>query len=544
MGDVTFFAYPDPFIWWQVALYLVAVAWGALVIGCFGVGGGAVYAPLMLLLPGMNPQVVIGSIFCGVTPSSAIRTYQLWRYGRLNLRESVPLMLGSGGGALIGQGLLLVVPSVVVSFNAFVAIFAGITIQKKMLAERRAKLAAAAAIEATQTQRDVDVEIPEDSLGTPRLGPAPGAGVGQISNPSLCGDETKETKTGRRDYSKDSEADSSKRSWNFGGHASPMPSLASSAVKPVRPSCWMLGCPILPGWGGTPYNQRPMSRAQQVEATTFGADPDFAVYDPASASASAKPSRTALKAGKASAAEPSDADGVVHLDNVKLSYNEHQNHTAPFPLEVVEAAFGIHRGHEDSHSTYSSKHSKQSSHFRSHDYDRGALKVGGPSGPTSGASPNVVADDPALALKPLPQAGVSPMQDKSGFLLTKNREVISKVAIGFIAATASSISGTGGPLILFPLYMAYDPSINMKNLVGLSAPFAMVTVCFSAIGALFVGSIDFGISLLMFLVAVTFTLTGGVLMERMGDSSLKLGVGIVLILVGLMVIVRSTLSII
>jgi uncharacterized membrane protein YfcA len=46
-------------------MYYVVVFWGAGVIGVFGIGGGAVFVPAMLMLPGMKAPVAVGSVFFG-----------------------------------------------------------------------------------------------------------------------------------------------------------------------------------------------------------------------------------------------------------------------------------------------------------------------------------------------------------------------------------------------------------------------------------------------------------------------------------------------
>eukprot|EP00444_Apocalathium_aciculiferum_P067023 CAMPEP_0183562490 /NCGR_PEP_ID=MMETSP0371-20130417/97826_1 /TAXON_ID=268820 /ORGANISM="Peridinium aciculiferum, Strain PAER-2" /LENGTH=110 /DNA_ID=CAMNT_0025771197 /DNA_START=46 /DNA_END=376 /DNA_ORIENTATION=- len=82
----------------------------------------------------------------------------------------------------------------------------------------------------------------------------------------------------------------------------------------------------------------------------------------------------------------------------------------------------------------------------------------------------------------------------------------------------------------------------MKTLVGLSSPFSLVTISFGAIGALSFGSVDFGMAAIQCFVSLVFFLAGGIMMERMGDSALKLSVGIVLIMVGFSVAIRTTMA--
>lgn len=58
----SFFDTPDPLVWWHVLLVAIAIAVASFVIGVFGVAGGVVYVPALLMLPGVvakNKQLSI-----------------------------------------------------------------------------------------------------------------------------------------------------------------------------------------------------------------------------------------------------------------------------------------------------------------------------------------------------------------------------------------------------------------------------------------------------------------------------------------------------
>lgn len=104
-------ALPTEIIWWQLASYAVALAWGEFMVGCLGVGGAALATSLLLNLPGMTPARAAGSVFLGLVPVSMARMAQLLYFRRLALCKALPLMLGAAMGGLPGQLLLPHLPS-------------------------------------------------------------------------------------------------------------------------------------------------------------------------------------------------------------------------------------------------------------------------------------------------------------------------------------------------------------------------------------------------------------------------------------------------
>jgi hypothetical protein len=123
------------------------------------------------------------------------------------------------------------------------------------------------------------------------------------------------------------------------------------------------------------------------------------------------------------------------------------------------------------------------------------------------------------------------------------RQKLLMFSTGLIGGYLSSLSGTGGPLILFPLWTLLDPRISMKTLVSYSTPFAFTLVCFSFVGALLFGDVEMGVAMVSWVVSVSFVLFGGCMMERLGESSLKLSIGLILVMVGCAVAIRTLVDI-
>lgn len=325
MFDITFFAFPTEIIWWQLPAYSVAAASGALIVGCFGIGGGAVFTPLLLMLPGITPTVAAGSVFVGLLPVSVARIVQLIYFGRLNFPKVLPLRLGSPIGALLGQLALPHLPSQAVAMLvAVLTIWAGVQTHRRLLREFRLERAASRS-----------------------------------------------------------------------------------------------------------------TAAQDVEAS--------------------RPAQTGLEEVLAPVSE--EQAGQAEAD--------HEN--------GCRAVFTLDR-------------------------------------PTS--------------------------TTRQWWL-----QMLFRFFVAVLTSFISSLSGTGSHLILFPLAMALDPNIDMKDLVAMSLPFAAFLIISSAVGALLVGQVDLGLAAIIASVGTVFSLLGGQMGEKMGDSKMKAGLGAWLIFVGLAVAVHTCIEI-
>jgi uncharacterized membrane protein YfcA len=67
---IAWFDTPDPLVWWHVALVALAFSIASFVIGIFGLAGGVIYVPALLMLPGMEPVTAVSTMFLACFPMS------------------------------------------------------------------------------------------------------------------------------------------------------------------------------------------------------------------------------------------------------------------------------------------------------------------------------------------------------------------------------------------------------------------------------------------------------------------------------------------
>ena len=80
---------------------------GGLVGGLFGVGGGLIFVPLLILLRNFDPHVAIGTSFAAIIPTAAIGAYRHFAAQSVDWKTALLLILFSVIGAWIGSGLSL-----------------------------------------------------------------------------------------------------------------------------------------------------------------------------------------------------------------------------------------------------------------------------------------------------------------------------------------------------------------------------------------------------------------------------------------------------
>eukprot|EP01059_Diplonema_ambulator_P033061 TRINITY_DN6764_c0_g1_i1.p1 TRINITY_DN6764_c0_g1~~TRINITY_DN6764_c0_g1_i1.p1 ORF type:complete len:354 (+),score=33.17 TRINITY_DN6764_c0_g1_i1:424-1485(+) len=114
--NVTFFAYPDPVVWWQVILALLGQAVGAFCAGCVGTGG-VLWVPMLMMLPKMEAKVAIGSTFVAVFFCNLMKTYVWHRAGKILWKRSMDFAIPAIPGALCGAVLVPYLPSTILAIG-------------------------------------------------------------------------------------------------------------------------------------------------------------------------------------------------------------------------------------------------------------------------------------------------------------------------------------------------------------------------------------------------------------------------------------------
>jgi hypothetical protein len=80
--------------------------------GMFGIGGGIVIVPALVLVAKMNPETAIGtSLAALLLPVGALGAWQYYRYGFLEVRPAAWVALGLLVGAWLGANLALKLPA-------------------------------------------------------------------------------------------------------------------------------------------------------------------------------------------------------------------------------------------------------------------------------------------------------------------------------------------------------------------------------------------------------------------------------------------------
>lgn len=90
-------------------LMFVVIGLGAGVLsGLFGIGGGVVIVPALMLVAAMKPQMATGtSLGALLLPVGALGVYEYYRAGHFNVRASLLIALGLFIGAWFGAKLAL-----------------------------------------------------------------------------------------------------------------------------------------------------------------------------------------------------------------------------------------------------------------------------------------------------------------------------------------------------------------------------------------------------------------------------------------------------
>lgn len=85
-------------------ILFIAIGLGAGVLaGMFGIGGGIVIGPALILLAGFAPQLATGtSLGALLLPVGALGAWEYWRRGNLNIPAALWIALGLFFGAWFG----------------------------------------------------------------------------------------------------------------------------------------------------------------------------------------------------------------------------------------------------------------------------------------------------------------------------------------------------------------------------------------------------------------------------------------------------------
>jgi uncharacterized membrane protein YfcA len=94
--------------------------------GLFGVGGGVIIVPLLVLWLGVDERLATGTSLAAIVVIAAVATAVHGAYGNVHVREGVLVGVPAVAGVLIGTGLQQRIPSKTISlvFSALLVVVA------------------------------------------------------------------------------------------------------------------------------------------------------------------------------------------------------------------------------------------------------------------------------------------------------------------------------------------------------------------------------------------------------------------------------------
>lgn len=92
--------------------YLVIGVIAGILSGLFGIGGGIIIVPALLLITRMNPETAVGTSLASLLlPVGGLGAYRYYRDGLVEIRPAVLIAVGLFLGAWLGARLALKLPA-------------------------------------------------------------------------------------------------------------------------------------------------------------------------------------------------------------------------------------------------------------------------------------------------------------------------------------------------------------------------------------------------------------------------------------------------
>jgi uncharacterized protein len=91
----------------DIVLFIVLGATAGLLAGVFGVGGGVLMVPAMVLLLGFEQHLAAGTSLLVIIPTAVVGTVTHWRHHLVEPRQALLLAVGGMIGAVFGGTVAL-----------------------------------------------------------------------------------------------------------------------------------------------------------------------------------------------------------------------------------------------------------------------------------------------------------------------------------------------------------------------------------------------------------------------------------------------------
>ena len=117
----------------MIAAALIGIVAGV-VAGMFGVGGGALFVPALVIFVGMGHVEAEATSLLAIVPVAIVGAWRQHRYGNLDLRDGLTVGLLAIGGAIAGVVIANAVPerALEIGFAALLLFVAGQLVRRAL----------------------------------------------------------------------------------------------------------------------------------------------------------------------------------------------------------------------------------------------------------------------------------------------------------------------------------------------------------------------------------------------------------------------------
>jgi uncharacterized membrane protein YfcA len=118
-----------------IALAILLGALAGVLAGLFGVGGGVLFVPTLVLL-GLSQHDAIGTSLLAILPTAVAGTWRQTRYGNVRVRAALVIGIAAAAAAQGGVVLAEALPETTLR-RLFAVLVAGVAVQIAWRARRR-----------------------------------------------------------------------------------------------------------------------------------------------------------------------------------------------------------------------------------------------------------------------------------------------------------------------------------------------------------------------------------------------------------------------
>ena len=136
---------------------------GGFVSGVFGVGGGVVFVPALLLVLDLNPVEANATSLLAIIPTAVVGGWRQHRYGNARVRDGLALGALAAAGAVGGVALANALPAAALRVGfAILMLVTAAQLVRRAIADDKAGTPPAADVHASRPEAPVQTRDPLD----------------------------------------------------------------------------------------------------------------------------------------------------------------------------------------------------------------------------------------------------------------------------------------------------------------------------------------------------------------------------------------------